>query len=53
MEEQEVGHLSLHTASHFAFVRSLFDLIAEDEEEKKLEIEKRDRFKIRWVEEVI
>ncbi|KAF8371785.1 hypothetical protein PRIPAC_78214 [Pristionchus pacificus] len=51
MEEQEVGHLSLHTASHFAFVRSLFDLIAEDEEEKKLEIEKRDRFKIRWVEE--
>ncbi|KAF8375823.1 hypothetical protein PRIPAC_82252 [Pristionchus pacificus] len=51
MEEEEVAHFSLHTASHFAFVRSLFDLIAEDEEEKKLEIEKRDRFKIRWVEE--
>ncbi|GMR51858.1 hypothetical protein PMAYCL1PPCAC_22053, partial [Pristionchus mayeri] len=51
IEAEEVAHLSLHERSDRAFVRILFDQISDDEEEKKLEVDNRERIKVRWVEE--
>lgn len=53
MDPNEVAHLSLHTQSDRAFVRTLFDSIAEDDDERQLPVDERERFKILWVEEVI
>ncbi|GMR30548.1 hypothetical protein PMAYCL1PPCAC_00749, partial [Pristionchus mayeri] len=51
MDDEDVAHLSLHEHSDRAFVRSLCDLTATDEDEKKLEVDKRERIKARWIEE--
>ncbi|GMT34683.1 hypothetical protein PFISCL1PPCAC_25980, partial [Pristionchus fissidentatus] len=53
MSKEDVAHLSMMEQSDIAFVRELFDGIANDEEEKRLKVKMRERVKSRFVMEVI